>query len=247
MITLPTEKSKPSFDLTKLSMLLYGVPKIGKSTFCSRAPDALFIATEPGLNHLETYNVRVNSWREFLEAMAEVQRGGHPFKILIIDTLDKLCDFCDQEICAQNKVSTLADFPFGKGYALYKTEMARVFQKIFSLGMGVVLTSHSQLSDVDTPQGRQTKWTPTIPRRVQDVVLPLVDIIGFAEKVVALNENGERAETRVLHAEPSALWEAGDRTGRLPPAMPFKFAVFADYLTRQPNTKQPGKRAKNSQ
>lgn len=113
--------------------------------------------------------------------------------------------------------------------------------------MGVILTSHSQLSDVDTPQGRQTKWIPTIPRRVQDVILPLVDIIGFAEKVVALNDSGERTETRVLHAEPSALWDAGDRTGRLPPAIPFKFAVFVDYLTRQTNTKQPAKRSKSAQ
>ena len=93
MITLPTQKSKPQFSMSNLSMLLYGAPKIGKSTFCSRAEDALFIATEPGLNHLETYNVRVNSWREFLEVMALIAKGNHPFKTIVIDTVDKLCDF----------------------------------------------------------------------------------------------------------------------------------------------------------
>ena len=31
MITLPKEKTKPSCSLNKLSMLIYGAPKIGKS------------------------------------------------------------------------------------------------------------------------------------------------------------------------------------------------------------------------
>lgn len=247
MITLPTQKSKPQFSMSNLSMLLYGAPKIGKSTFCSRAEDALFIATEPGLNHLETYNVRVNSWREFLEAMALIAKGNHPFKTIVIDTVDKLCDFCEQELCTQNNVASLSDFAFGKGYALYKTEMSRVFQKVFALNMGVILTSHTQLTDVDTPQGRITRWTPTFPKRIQDVIIPMVDIIGFAQNVVSLNENGERVEERVLQTKTSSLWEAGDRTGRLPETIPFKYAIFERELMKSVDAKKSAKKAQPAQ
>ena len=62
MIKLPTEIQEPTFDIDHLSMLIYGQPKIGKSTFCSRFEHALFMATEPGLNYLKTKNVRVNDW-----------------------------------------------------------------------------------------------------------------------------------------------------------------------------------------
>lgn len=247
MITLPTQKSKPQFSMSNLSMLLYGAPKIGKSTFCSRAEDALFIATEPGLNHLETYNVRVNSWREFLEAMALIAKGNHPFKTIVIDTVDKLCDFCEQELCVQNNVVSLSDFAFGKGYALYKTEMSRVFQKIFALNMGVILTSHTQLTEVDTPQGRITRWTPTFPKRIQDVIIPMVDIIGFAQNVVSLNEKGERVEERVLQTKTSSLWEAGDRTGRLPETIPFKYAIFERELMKSVDAKKSAKKAQPAQ
>lgn len=247
MITLPTQKSKPQFSMSNLSMLLYGAPKIGKSTFCSRAEDALFIATEPGLNHLETYNIRVNSWREFLEAMALIAKGNHPFKTIVIDTVDKLCDFCEQELCAQNNVVSLSDFAFGKGYALYKTEMSRVFQKVFALNMGVILTSHTQLTEVDTPQGRITRWTPTFPKRIQDVIIPMVDIIGFAQNVVSLNEKGERAEERVLQTKTSSLWEAGDRTGRLPETIPFKYAIFERELMKSVDAKKSAKKAQPAQ
>ncbi|MBQ9243540.1 MAG: ATP-binding protein [Proteobacteria bacterium] len=232
MIELPKTKTKPQFTMSKLSMLLYGAPKIGKSTFCSRAQDALFVATEPGLNHLEVASVQVNTWREFLETMALLAKGGHSFKILVIDTIDKLCDFCNFEICGNAKVQTLGDMGYGKGYAVYKNELKRVFQKIFALDMGVILTSHAQLIELDTPTGRQTKWVPTFEKCAREILMPMVDIIGFAQNVVSLKSSGERVETRVLQTKTSSLWEAGDRTGRLPETLPFAYQAFEQALTK---------------
>ena len=219
--------------MDKLSMLLYGAPKIGKSTFCSRAEDALFIATEPGLNHLETANVPVSSWREFLETMALLAKGDHGFKILVIDTIDKLCDFCDVEVCDNAKIQTLGDMGFGKGYTIYKNELKRVFTKVFALNMGVILTSHAQIIEVDTPAGRQTKWMPTFEKRAREILMPMVDIIGFAQNVVDINDKGERVEKRVMQTKTSSLWEAGDRTGRLPETLPFSYTAFEKALTKK--------------
>ena len=50
---LPTAKTPPKRSLSDVSILLYGPSKIGKSTFASQAPDAIFLATEPGLNALD--------------------------------------------------------------------------------------------------------------------------------------------------------------------------------------------------
>lgn len=235
MITLPTQKQKPANSLHKLSMLLYGAPKIGKSTFCSRIDDALFIATEPGLNYLETYNVRVNSWLEFLEVMAALKREQHNFKVIIIDTIDRLCDFCDSYICEQAKAQTIGDVGgYGKGYALFKTEMNRVFQKIYAMDLGVVITSHTVLAEIPTPSGKQIQYQPSVQKRIQDIIIPLVDIIGFAHSVMSLNKEGDCVETRMLETSETASWVAGDRTGRLPATMPFSFHVFKKHFIKQP-------------
>lgn len=233
MIELPKGKTKPQFTMSKLSMLLYGAPKIGKSTFCSRAEDAIFIATEPGLNHLEVASVQVNSWREFLEAMALLANGDHGFKILVIDTIDKLCDFCDIEVCDNAKIQTLGDMGFGKGYTIYKNELKRVFTKVFALNMGVILTSHAQIIEVDTPAGRQTKWMPTFEKRAREILMPMVDIIGFAQNIVDINDKGERVEKRVMQTQTSLLWEAGDRTRRLPETLPFSYQAFEKALIKK--------------
>ena len=80
---LPTQPTKPS--LKQISMLLYGAPKIGKSTFCSQIPSALFIDTEHGLSSLTVYKVEVNSWMDILETLALISKGNHQFETIVIE------------------------------------------------------------------------------------------------------------------------------------------------------------------
>ncbi|MBM3740653.1 MAG: hypothetical protein FJW39_33305, partial [Acidobacteria bacterium] len=58
---LPTVKTQPKPNLADLTVLVYGQTKIGKSTFCSNSEGALFLATEPGLNSLDVYQVPLQS------------------------------------------------------------------------------------------------------------------------------------------------------------------------------------------
>ena len=48
MPLLPTTKTAPKNTLADLTVLVYGQTKIGKTTLCSQADGALFLATEPG-------------------------------------------------------------------------------------------------------------------------------------------------------------------------------------------------------
>ncbi len=68
-VNFTTTKTKPTTDLAKQSILLYGVPKLGKSSFASQFPEAMFFECEPGLNHLEVFKVPTYSWEAFLEAV----------------------------------------------------------------------------------------------------------------------------------------------------------------------------------
>ena len=69
---LPKTKSKPKHTLSDLTALVYGPSKIGKSTWCSKADDALFLATEPGLNALEVFQTPITCWDDLLQACAEI-------------------------------------------------------------------------------------------------------------------------------------------------------------------------------
>ena len=58
---LPITKSPPKHQLADLTVLLYGPSKIGKSTWCAQADGALFLATEPGLNALNVFQVAIRT------------------------------------------------------------------------------------------------------------------------------------------------------------------------------------------
>ena len=59
---LPTTKTPPRNALADLTVLVYGPTKIGKTTWCSHADGALFLATEAGLNNLETFQAPISTW-----------------------------------------------------------------------------------------------------------------------------------------------------------------------------------------
>ena len=68
MPLLPTTKTAPKNSLTDLTVLVYGQTKIGKTTLCSQAEGALFLATEPGLNALDVFQVPIRgAWVLILE------------------------------------------------------------------------------------------------------------------------------------------------------------------------------------
>lgn len=231
-MTLPTAKTPPMTDAAHITMLLYGPPKVGKSTFCSRFPRGFFIATEPGLNHLETFNLRADSWDEALSILADLEAKPDAFSPIIIDTVDKLWDFCVANIVSKNKLETISDLAYGKGYALAFNEFSRYIQRLVALKTGLVFVSHHAYDEITQTDGTVIKkFMPSVSARIRDVIMPLVDVIAFATVEYQLNaENGQRKEKRVLHTQPGILWEAGDRSGRLPAEMPFSYHVYQQLL-----------------
>ncbi len=68
---LPKSKTKRKETLNDLTALVYSPSKIGKSTWCSHAENALFLATEPGLNALEVFEAPITCWDDLLQACAD--------------------------------------------------------------------------------------------------------------------------------------------------------------------------------
>src|SRR5690606_5081232 len=154
---LPTEKRKPKQRLEDFSILLYGTWKIGKSTFCSQMDHPLFLATEPGLEALEVYEVKIPDWKTFLQACAEISQGNHPFKTIVIDTVDNLWKACSEYVRDQLDIMHESDLAYGKGYAMVRDEFFRVLRKLSLLPYGLVMTSHVEMMEVKTRTATITK------------------------------------------------------------------------------------------
>lgn len=226
-VTLPTELTKLSKDLSTKTTLIYGPPKIGKSTFASRFPDALFLECEPGLNELEVYKIPTYTWEDFLAACSLIAAGEHTFKTIIVDTADNAFKMCSDAICAKHGVEYEGDLSHGKGWAFVKNEWHRVLTRLASLPYGLVLISHALDKRIETRTGEYTKTQPSLPDRARHVVLGLVDMILFCDTLSHKDDRGQVTIQRVIRTKPHPTYEAGDRTGRLADTLPLDYAAFA--------------------
>lgn len=236
-MTLPTQKTPPCNSMTDLSVLIYGASKIGKSTLCANADHALFLATEAGLNSLDVYQQPILTWQDMLTTCAEIGAGHHGFKTIVMDTVDNAYKMCADYICKKNNIQHESDMGFGKGFSLVNGEFLRVLTKLSLMPYGFYLISHAQDKEMDTPNGKRIKTIPTLPGKAREIVLGMVDIILFCDMEMVTGPDGKPTERRVMHTKPSVLYEAGDRTKRLPETIDLNFEAFVSaYKSGSPST-----------
>jgi len=232
---LPTAKTKPKTDFAKMNTLIFSNPKVGKSTFCSQIPGALFAPTEEGLNYLEVNRVPlITKWSEILYLGQLLSKEPHDFKTVVVDTVDQLYQRAEEYICQVEGVKKVADIPMGAGYGMVKKEFIRVMTRFNSLGLGLVFTSHSKLREVKTKTLTYTMMDTSLSPGASQAICGFMDHILYAY----IDEKGQR----LLRTKPTKYINAGDRSGKLPEVMQFSYDVFINHF----NSAVKGKDEKNS-
>jgi hypothetical protein len=234
---LPKSKSEPLTRLEDHTVLIYGPPKIGKSTFCSQAEDALFLATEPGLNSLSVHKVDIPNWETLCMTLKEIKEGNHQFKAIVVDTIDNGYACCADFICAKYGIDYQGDLPHGKGWVLVSNEFNRILTKMAHLPYGLFLVSHAQDKEYQGRTGSIIKTQPSLPDRARKAVQGLVDIILYCDIEDYISETGEPLSRHVIRTKPTSRYEAGDRTGRLPETVELHYGAFKRAFNGQPSIK----------
>lgn len=250
---LPTEKSKPKSALADFTTLIHGMPKIGKSTFCSEAPDVLFLPFEAGLGALEVFQTDlIESWPQFLLILGEVKNEGQMYKTIVIDPIEQAYELCLEYVSKKNGISHPGRVKdFGASWNDVSCEFARVLNKLASAPQGLLLISHSKLMEVNTPNGPIFRSVPDLSEGARKRLGQMVDTTlyftmeekaltvkggkpGVAPRIVA----GQETESRIIRTNPSIYWEAGTRVKQLkgiPDTMPMEYTEFAKYFEGDPN------------
>ena len=234
-MALPTERTAPKTDLVDLSVLLYGQSKIGKSTWASGADNAIFLACEAGLNSLEVYQMPISNWSQLSVACGELVKHEHNFKTIVIDTIDIAYKYCVEHVCKKVGIKHPSDLEWGKGWGLVNDEFDRVLTKISHLQLGLILISHSIEREVTHKGIKRNKIMPTLSGKAAAFVMGLVDLILFAEVEEDFSDPDVVKERRIVRTKPGYNYEAGDRTGRLPDALPLDFDCFVNALKGNKN------------
>ena len=216
-----------SRDLRSKYLLLAGAPKIGKTEFCTMAPDALVLAFEIGTNARPGAMIqKIDTWSTFKLVLRQLEKpeAKEKFSTICIDTVAIAYDLCEQFICAQNGVQKIGDIPYGGGYAALSKEFDSALRKITMMGYGLIMTCH--LKENADEDGKVVGYKPDLNNRCLKIVNGLVDIIGVITQT--WNEQGE--SQRWIQTRSTPTNDAGSRYKYLAPRIPFGYHEFLDAL-----------------
>lgn len=222
-----------------LRIALFGVPGVGKTTFAAQAPSPIFLCVEDGAGFLDAKAFpKPLSWQDVLDAVETLLRDEHPFKTLVIDTLDALESLCWEHVCrlhGNGKTRSIEDFGYGKGYQHAVEAWEQLLRRLEQLqarrGIHLVLIAHAVARDHKDPDHDAWKrWTMKLHAKSADVIAGWVDAVLFAapemvSKKEGLKVRGFATGERLLYTEAAGSHEGKNRYG-LPPSMPLDWGAF---------------------
>lgn len=226
-------------------LLIYGLPKIGKTTLATQLPDNLILGCEHGWNALAgIHAVDVESWTDFKFYVKELRDEDNKkkFKTITIDTIGILWELCEKFICQQNQVTAIGDIPYGAGYAATTAEFSKNIRELVQLGYGLCFIAHVdrrtekvELPDKFTPEGKPVTiemeyFSPLMAKRCYAIVNQIVDIVGYIEE--EWDEKGQTSR-RYIHTKNRPTVVAGSRfTPYLDAKIPYGYTNLLNALIR---------------
>ena len=219
---LPNKKTPRTLDPRRLTLTIYGRPKIGKSSLCAQfaGDSTLFLALEPGLSGLEVFQLPVHDWQTFIGAIRELVEGNHQFSTVVVDVVDELRPLALRYVEEVDRLSVNKQSQSARAYGKANTHISEALKLLQLSGVGIVFVSHERTHQVDE-KGQivgafdkqagavREKVFPSVSGRVRDLVLGMSDcILRYAFD--------DRTGRRVFQTKPSPDVEAGERFGILP-------------------------------
>lgn len=192
------------------NILIYGRPKLGKSTLASKFPSPIFIATEPGLKYIDIEDKAkkyIFGWDKFKAIVNTLMQKEHSYKTVVIDTVDELVLMCQNFVGERDGFTHPADLG-SKGWSAVTTELRTWINKICnSEEFTVIMIGHDKTSKLKKRNGEEWDFTTlNLGGKNREVVLAKVDHVFLLDVV---EEDG--VEKRIMRVQGSKYCDAGSR------------------------------------
>ena len=230
---------------TPLKVVVYGPEGVGKTTFGSRFPGAVFIDTEGSTSHMDVARTDTpKTWPELMEQVRWFNENDDKLGTLVIDTLDWSERLAVRDVCLEKKVESIEDIPYGRGWVFVKDRFAKLLETLDELrnkGVNIVLIAHSQVKKFELPDemGSYDRYMLKLnEKNIAPIIKEWVDMMLFVNYRTDIvtdadgkTKKGKGGQKRIMYANHSACWDAKNRFG-LPDEMPFDFGQIAHLFKK---------------
>ena len=190
------------------TMLLYGAPKVGKTTALSQLNDCLIIDTEGGANMVDGYIETVNNRDDFIALLQEAKEG-HDYTYVALDTVDKVADWAEKAVCLEEGVTAVADLAFGKGFGMVREKVLNTIQVLKEIFPHVIIIGHRKWAkSIVDGKALVEPESLDLTGKLKNMLMADCDAIGY---VYRDDEKGKL----MVSFKPNDSLEAGSRSPHL--------------------------------
>ena len=239
---------------------VYGSAGVGKTGFAMEFPEPIYLWVEgeepPDGIDIEGRNDEIKSFSGLLDTFADLLENDHPFKTVVIDSLDKLEPMVWEATCARNGWDTIdsndkgSPTAFGKGYLAADVEWSEYHAAVSALsraGLFVVQILHSETKTFKDPLvDDYDRYRPKLQKRAMDLVVENCKALLFVNRRTSVKQvdkgfgtkqakpEGMSGAERVIHTDERAGFLAKNRLNGAPAQIPYKpgngFAELSKYF-----------------
>lgn len=244
-MTLTVKKKGRSKEVPS-KLVIFGPPKIGKTTFASQAPKPLFIDIEGGLDYLDSEvdsTARIDTFDELISTLKYIhQQESFEYETLVIDSMDWAEKLSTDKLVKKHNASSITD-PAVKEFAYYKgvimaAEQSMVLMKYLDAiyrkhGTKSIVIAHAEVKTIDLPnkdafQRYELKLSKYLKARLEE----WADLILFADYQFFVTSDGKTSEQkRVLRTGGDASFTGGGRM-RLPDTLPISYKKLQEEINK---------------
>lgn len=202
-IVLPERALAPT-RLNPKILLLYGIPKVGKTEALTQLENCLILDAEGGSEMYSCLRHAINSSRDIVEVQNAIIEKGvafskanpgkpvqFPYTYLAVDTIDKLEDIVDAEQTALFKAKTkdtkepftgtsVTELAYGAGYGMIREGVKDKIDALSKVCKHLILISHVKDKYLESKNGFDvTEKDLSLAGKLGGIVAAKADAIGY--------------------------------------------------------------------
>lgn len=183
---IPAETQDPKY------LILFGLPKVGKTTILATLENNLILDFENGSTYVEALKVKISSLKDLNETCKAIKEAGNPYKFITIDTITAVEEmakplaikmyqnspmFSDKYADVKNP----AELPNGCGYSFWRAAIEKIIDMVASCAPNLIICGHVKDSALSENAANNLK-TLDLTGKVSRILSAKSDAIGWVHR-----------------------------------------------------------------
>lgn len=198
---IPAQTQDPKY------LILFGLPKVGKTTILSTLDNNLILDFEDGTTYVDALKYRITSLKDLKEVVKAIKDAGKPYQYITIDTITAVEEmakpFAIQLYQASPMYSSkyadvkdVTQLPNGSGWAFLRQAVEKIIDLVASATENIIICGHVKDSALSESADGSVKDLD-LGGKLKRILSARSDAIGFVHRdensnlCINFGQNGE--------------------------------------------------------